>query len=278
MKYTLFLLGLVLCFPACNNKDKYQGQWTNWFLKVNGYNETRNVVISNDSIVFNHHTFRNPIKYPLIIEKGLLKFDRFSFRVSVEKDTLTLNDSIYFVKDDLDTLNDSDYILKIDLPKMPKLTGNYKKGNYINYYVYYGKRLDNGKFSLQLNDKYAEPRDLSAFITAERASLRYEVVPYPSVDLFADKTTPMKFIEDIFYNLTIVNQLKVSFINDIQLNYNDSEGLYFEYNKLEKRLPPLMENDHYNTNTSIKDHSIPPPPQHLIRFLAILVLSQDLFT
>ncbi len=55
----------------------------------------------------------------------------------------------------------------------------------------------------------------------------------------------MKYLENIFYNLRIVNQLKVSFVNDVNLKYDDSLGLHYTYN------PPLYHNLFENDTTKV---------------------------
>ncbi|MFI1772785.1 hypothetical protein [Thalassobellus citreus] len=260
MKNIIFVFILISCFISCKNKKKFEGKWTNWTLKNYGYNETKNVVIQNDSIKFNYTAFNFWNKYPLTIEKGKFKFNNITLKGSIEKDTLTFNDSIHFIKDDLDTLYDYKPLLKIELPQISKLIKTSKKENNLISYLYYGKRIDNGEFGLQLNDKYAKLKDIPAFLNYERTSTRCELSLLPSTYLIIDKTTPMKYLEDIFYNLSIINKLKICFINNITINFNDSLGLYYEYERLMKKLPPYRENDNYNTNTSSEKYSIPPPP------------------
>ncbi len=260
MKNIFLFLISIFFVTSCNTKEKYQGKWTNYYLKYGSQNETRGLSIENDSIKIDYPYFNNHNKYPLIIKKGKLKFNNITLNASIKKDTLTLNDSIYFVKDNNDTLYGSDILLKIDLPKVPNFTNSFYDNNKWNNYIYFGKRLDNNQFSLQLNDKYASIKDLLAFITVEKGHIRCELTPFPTAVLFIDNSTPMKFIEDIFYNLSKVNQLKVSLINNLNLKFNDSLGIYYKHEGLVKKLPPLWENDSYNTNTSNEIYSAPPPP------------------
>ncbi|AUP79209.1 hypothetical protein [Flavivirga eckloniae] len=259
MKKNFLILASIVFLFSCDKKEKYQGKWTNSYLKPSYYyNEAKSIVIENDSIKFNYTYFDFWNKYPLKIEKEKFKFNNITISALVEEDTLTLNDSIYLLKNYHDTLYWVKPLLKIDLPKVSELTKTTKKNNDLINYVYYGKRLDNGKPCLQLNDKYAEINELPEFLSYSRGSRREELTPFHSTFLFIDKTIPMKFIEDIFYNLKIVNQLKVCFINNIHLMYNDSIGFYYNYEKLTKKLPPFREDDNYSTNTSTSSYNIPP--------------------
>lgn len=257
----LFLI--LVSFPfliSCNNSKKYEGKWTNWFLKDYGYNETKSVFIKNDSIKFNYTYFDFWNKYPLTIEKRKLNFNNIALNVSIEKDTLTLNDSIHFVKDKKDTLYGYKPILKINLPQLAETISISKKDDDIINYIYFGKRLDNGKFGLQLNDKYAEISELPEFLHYTSCGGREELIPFHTTYIFTEKSTPMKYLEDIFCEFKKVNQLKVCLVNDIQLKYNDSLGLYYEYERLTKKLPPFREHDYYQSNTSADRYQTPPPP------------------
>lgn len=69
-------------------------------------------------------------------------------------------------------------------------------------YVYAGKPAKGyEKFGtearLQLNDKFAEITEIQAFINAERAALREELVPYLTVSLKVDRDANMGIVGDI---------------------------------------------------------------------------------
>ncbi len=199
MKYFTPVLFIVILFISCTNKEKYQGQWTNYFLTDHGYNETRSMVIKNDSIKFNYPYFDYWNTYHLSIENNTLHFNNTSFKTSIEKDTLLLNKSIFFVKDEDDTLYGYKPVLKIKLPEISESYKN-KINNYSRFnFIYFGKRLDNNEYSLQLNDNYAEINEIPAFLTYERAILREELIPFFTTILIIDKSTPLKFIENIFF-------------------------------------------------------------------------------
>tara|TARA_R110002049_G_scaffold285400_1_gene466291 strand:- start:42633 stop:43211 length:579 start_codon:yes stop_codon:yes gene_type:complete len=60
--------------------------------------------------------------------------------------------------------------------------------------------------------------------------------------------------------MKIVNQLKVCFVKNIDLKHNDSIGLYYEYERLTKKLPPFQEHDNYKPNSSTHLYTQLPPP------------------
>ncbi|MBO6607787.1 biopolymer transporter ExbD [Psychroserpens sp.] len=83
-------------------------------------------------------------------------------------------------------------------------------------YVYAGKPAKGyEKFGtearLQLNDKFAEITEIQAFINAERAALREELVPYLTVSLKVDRDANMGIVGDIKQELRKANALKINY-------------------------------------------------------------------
>ena len=84
-------------------------------------------------------------------------------------------------------------------------------------YIYAGKPSRNyvqqyGKEALiQLNDKFAEVSDIAAFVAAERASKREELVPFLITALKVDKKAGMGIVGDIKQELRKVNALKINY-------------------------------------------------------------------
>jgi len=64
---------------------------------------------------------------------------------------------------------------------------------------------------LQLNDKFAEVKDIAAFVNAERASLREELIPFLTIALKVDKEANMGIVGDIKQELRKVNALKINY-------------------------------------------------------------------
>ncbi|MCO4822088.1 MAG: biopolymer transporter ExbD [Flavobacteriaceae bacterium] len=84
-------------------------------------------------------------------------------------------------------------------------------------YIYAGKPSQNYKTKygtearIQLNDKFAEVGEIAAFISAERASKREELVPFLTTSLKVDKEANMGLVGDIKQELRKVNALKISY-------------------------------------------------------------------
>jgi biopolymer transport protein ExbD len=84
-------------------------------------------------------------------------------------------------------------------------------------YIYAGQPADRfqgqyGKESrIQLNDKFADVKDIAAFIAAERASKREELIPFLTTALKVDKDANMGLVGDIKQELSKVNALKINY-------------------------------------------------------------------
>jgi len=83
-------------------------------------------------------------------------------------------------------------------------------------YIYAGKPAKGyEKFGeearLQLNDKFAEIREIQAFINAERAALREELIPYLTVSLKVDREANMGIVGDVKQELRKANALKINY-------------------------------------------------------------------
>ncbi|HLT54066.1 MAG TPA: biopolymer transporter ExbD [Flavobacteriaceae bacterium] len=83
-------------------------------------------------------------------------------------------------------------------------------------YIYAGKPSSNYKSfgseaRIQLNDKFADVRDVQAYIAAERAALREELVPFLTVALKVDSETNMGLVSDIKQELRKANALKINY-------------------------------------------------------------------
>ena len=84
-------------------------------------------------------------------------------------------------------------------------------------YIYIGKPSDNytAKFGtesrIQLNDDFADVKDIVPFINSERAKLREELVPFLTVSLKVDKESNMGLVGDVKEELRIANALKINY-------------------------------------------------------------------
>ena len=87
-------------------------------------------------------------------------------------------------------------------------------------YIYMGKPSANytryGSVArIQLNDKFADVSDVAAFINAERAALREELIPYLTVSLKVDKKANMGIVGDVKQELRKVNALKINYTTGV---------------------------------------------------------------
>lgn len=87
-------------------------------------------------------------------------------------------------------------------------------------YIYMGKPSANYKkfgseARIQLNDKFADVSDVAAFINAERAALREELIPYLTVSLKVDENANMGIVGDVKQELRKVNALKINYTTGV---------------------------------------------------------------
>lgn len=76
---------------------------------------------------------------------------------------------------------------------------------------------------IQLNDKFADVKEIAAFIAAERASKREELIPFLTTALKVDKDANMGLVGDIKQELRKVNALKINYTTkrgDVSENKN----------------------------------------------------------
>jgi len=84
-------------------------------------------------------------------------------------------------------------------------------------YIYIGKPQEafQGKYGkesrIQLNDKFADLADVKAFIAAERASKREELVPFLTTALKVDQDANMGLVSDVKEELRKENALKINY-------------------------------------------------------------------
>ena len=263
-KRSFILLLIALSIFSCDQKEKYEGKWTNDFLLNLNLDESPPPFfkIENDSIKFNYGTFSHWHNYKLEIKGNKFLFDNNEIDTSFNADTLMLNNNSHYVKDDNDSLQKSYYdlpILNLDLPKIDSFSKLDIDETSPKSYIHFGKRLDNNKYSLQLNDKYAEIFDLQSFLNVECAPIPKELTSFPIVYLFIDKSTPLKYLDQMFNGLIMSNSLRIGLINDINLQLNDSKYFYYDLEVLIKKLPALPLDQNYINQLNETDLRPPPP-------------------
>ncbi|GAL66464.1 ExbD/TolR family protein [Jejuia pallidilutea] len=87
-------------------------------------------------------------------------------------------------------------------------------------YIYMGKPSENYKkygteARIQLNDDFASVSDVAAFIAAERAALREELIPFLTVSLKVDRDANMGIVGDVKQELRKVNALKINYTTGV---------------------------------------------------------------
>lgn len=96
-------------------------------------------------------------------------------------------------------------------------------------YIYAGKPSSRYQASagtqarVQLNDKFADVNEIKAFVLAERASKREELIPFLTTALKVDGDTNMGLVGDIKSELRDVNALKINYTTrtgDAAENFN----------------------------------------------------------
>ncbi|MDG1394777.1 MAG: biopolymer transporter ExbD [Flavobacteriaceae bacterium] len=87
-------------------------------------------------------------------------------------------------------------------------------------YIYMGKPSSGyEKFGtearVQLNDQFADLKEVGAFIISERAALREELIPFLTVALKVDKDANMGIVGDVKQELRKVNALKINYTTGV---------------------------------------------------------------
>ncbi|GFZ90757.1 biopolymer transporter ExbD [Aquaticitalea lipolytica] len=122
-------------------------------------------------------------------------------------------------------MRENTLLIKNNLPSADQIEKLDKKD--LVMYIYAGQPQERfqsqfGKESrIQLNDKFADVKDIAAFIAAERASKREELRDYLTTSLKVDKDANMGLVGDIKQELRKVNALKINYTTkkgDITLN------------------------------------------------------------
>ncbi|MFD2726539.1 hypothetical protein [Hyunsoonleella rubra] len=273
MKHAFLILVLASLVISCDDSKQYEGKWRldPLRLKNNELDYPFSIYVENDSIKFNYWYFEHWHKFPLKIKSKKLLFNSWEIPANKLEDTIYVN-KIAYVKDEKDSVFKwwwDDPLIKIELPKTNSKYFKFDKINSTapNSYLHYGKRLDNNAFSLQLNGNHSKLTDLPEFLhIGHHYTYHEEQSPFPSSILFIDQSTGMKDLESILFEHKRVNRLKISFINNISISYQDSLGLYYDYELLNKRLPPFNENDTYRPGHLANIPPPPPPPPYFTFF------------
>ena len=111
-------------------------------------------------------------------------------------------------------MRDNSLKIKNNLPQAKEIEKLDKKN--LVMFIYAGAPSDayqnaGTEARIQLNDKFADVKDIAAFIASERASKREEEIPLLTTALKVDKETNMGLVSDIEQALRKVNALKINY-------------------------------------------------------------------
>jgi hypothetical protein len=241
MKKILSVLSLTILLTSCT--DKHMGDWVLYKSNEKGiYGEPPKIRVLKDSIKFCPWNYISWDEYSYTLEGSKFKINEIEIDFKIEEDTLILNESIKYIKAEskraieLYGVTNSD--IKINLPKIEgaKLI-EYKKPEY-GTYIRYGRRHDNGEFSLQLNDKYVGIGKLRDFVIDTRDIKIGQEYRSQKHYLFCDKNTKMKDLENIFLAMNSVSERDISFVNEEEVIFNDSLAFNYKTKGLKLRMFP----------------------------------------
>ena len=111
------------------------------------------------------------------------------------------------------TMRESTLLVKVNVPQGSEIQKLEKKS--LNSYIYVGVPIDERKFGsaarIQLNDQFAEVRDIKAFIESERAAKDEVDVPFLTTTIKCDKNVKMGDVTDIKQELRQVGALRIMY-------------------------------------------------------------------
>lgn len=125
-------------------------------------------------------------------------------------------------------MRDDTLMIVNKLPQADQLEKLEKKDRII--FIYAGKPSTNYRTQfgtearIQLNDKFADVKDIKQYILAERAKKREELIPFLTTALKVDVDTKMGLIGDIKQELREVDALKINYTTrkgDVQGNFDN---------------------------------------------------------
>ena len=151
----------------------------------------------------------------------MTKFQKQRSAASAEISTASLPDIIFmllFFFMVTTVMKDSTLMVKIKPPEATEIQKLEKKS--LVSYIYLGPPIQaiyGTEPRIQLNDAFAEVKDIQPFIISEREKLDEKLVPFMTTSLRVDRKTKMGIVSDIKQQLRKVNALKV--------NYSTKRGL-----------------------------------------------------
>jgi len=213
-RFLLFSTCLVLLFSCNKNKEKYFGEW----LMTTPYeptNQAEKLIITKDSVFIASYPFHSFYSESLKLGQKKIELFNKSFDLKLNNDSLlTFNNSTYIKKGYVlfDYFNNKN-LISIEYPKIE----NVREVQFRGYpKINFGKEINSDSYSLQLNDRIANLKDLRSFLFPGHHDFIL------GVSLYADKNSRMKDINNIFYEIKSVNIRTIKLINDVNYYYEDN--------------------------------------------------------
>lgn len=111
----------------------------------------------------------------------------------------------------ISTMRESNLFVKVNLPQGTEIQKLEKKS--LNSNIYIGSPINEKKFGsaprIQLNDQFAEVKDIKAFVESERAARDEVDVPLLTTTIKCDKNVKMGDVTDIKEELRKIGAFKI---------------------------------------------------------------------
>lgn len=144
----------------------------------------------------------------------MARFKQKNQRTTPGLNTSSMSDIIFmflFFFMVISTMRESNIFVKVILPQGTEIQKLEKKS--LNSNIYIGSPINEKKFGsaprIQLNDQFAEVKDIKAFIESERAARDEVDVPLLTTTIKCDKNVKMGDVTDIKEELRKVGALKI---------------------------------------------------------------------
>ncbi|MBL4715337.1 MAG: biopolymer transporter ExbD [Bacteroidia bacterium] len=152
----------------------------------------------------------------------MAKFKKQRSAASAEISTASLPDIIFmllFFFMVTTVMKDTTLKVKIRPPEATEVQKLEKKS--LVSYIYLGPPMQaiyGTEPRIQLNDAFAEVKDIQPFIISEREKLDEKLIPFMTTSLRVDRKTKMGIVSDIKQQLRKVNALKVNYSTKVGLS------------------------------------------------------------
>lgn len=204
MKLKFFILFLIVFSLICcsEKKEDYYGEW----IMISPYlekNQAEKIIITKDSIEFSEYPFSSNLTFKHSIENNKIKVLNSEFNIKIKDDSILVFNDANYIKYPNNSFDFPKRLLSINLPKIEEI----KPTNIgVSYHVYFGKKLNSEKYSLQLNDKLTESKELKNFLYSYENSI--------TTALYIDKNAIMKDVNLLLREMKTINKRRVYLVNE----------------------------------------------------------------